>query len=179
MVNSISAQHHTRWFWGRSVLSGPMERGSGKTIQLRRPGHLDFDRCSSDRGWLCGTCWRFPIHLKHSSEVMAGWFVSSSASHRFTLKKRRSEILCSYHVCLLKLAVQHVLIPSANRQEALSSLHLRWLYPHNHQINPSHSACVSCWDSADGAVQGDEEPVIMSIWLVWLVWLGSVLLIYR
>lgn len=169
MVNSISTQHYAWWFWGRSVLSGPVERGSRQTVQLWRLGHLDFDRCSSDRGWLCGTCWRFALHLKQSSGGL-----------HFTLRDWRSDMLCSLHVCLPNLAVQHFLFPSANRQEVFSTLHQRWLYPHNHQINPNHSAFIPCWDSADGAVEGDEELVIMCIWLVWLnCWLGSVMLIYR
>lgn len=180
MVNGISTQHYTWWFWGWPVLSGPVERRSGQTVQLWRPGHLDSDRCSSDRSWLCGTCWRFSLHLKQSSGDMAEWFVLSSPSHRFTLKDWRSEMLCSWHVCLPELAVQHVLIPSANRQEVFSSLHQRCLYPHNYQINPNHCASISCWDSADGSVQRDEELVIMLVWWVWFNWwLGSVMLIYR
>lgn len=50
-------------------------------------------------------------------------------------------------------------------------------YPHNHQICPTHSASVSL-DSADGAGQEDQEPVIVSVfWFVCLffafVWLDS------
>lgn len=141
MVDGISTQHYSWRLWGWSVLSGPMERGSGQTVQLWRPGHLDFDRRSSDRGWLCGTSWRFSLYLKQSFGDMAGWFVLSSPSHCFTLKDWRSEMLCSWHVCLPELAVQHVLIPSANRQEVISSLHQRCLYPHK-PSDQSQSFCV-------------------------------------
>lgn len=74
---------------------------------------------------------------------------------------------CSSSLC--NTSSSHLL-----RQEVFSLLHQRCLYPHNHHINPSHSVSISCWDSADGAVQGDEKQVIMPNW-----WLGTVTLIYR
>ncbi|KAF6726263.1 hypothetical protein FQA47_019287 [Oryzias melastigma] len=51
-------------------------------------------------------------------------------------------------------------------------------FPHGHQINPSHSASISCWGRADGAVQEEEKPVIMCIQLVrFKCWLSAALLI--
>lgn len=91
----VSLQHYSGRLRGGPVLSGPVERGPGQTVQLRRPGHLDSHRCSTNRGGLCGTCWRFALHLKQSSGDVPGWFVPSSASHRFPLKYPRSEMLCS------------------------------------------------------------------------------------
>lgn len=93
-------------------------------------------------------------------------------------KDGRFEILCSQHIRPPELSAPRVLIPSANKQEVFSASHQQCLFPHGQQINPSHSASISCWGCADGAVQEEEKPVIMCIQLVrFKCWLSSVLLI--
>lgn len=111
---STLLQHHSRWFRGRSVLFGPVERGPGQTVQLWGPGHLDFDRCSSDRGRLCGACRRFSLHLKRSSVDTTGLW--PLLLHAASLRKDwRSALRCcvfSTFSCpssLLNMSSSHLL----------------------------------------------------------------------
>lgn len=116
-------QHYARGFRGRPVLSGPVERGSGQAVQLWGPGHLDSNRCSSDRGRLCGTRRRLSVHLKRNP--WSRGCVSAPFLPPLFTPLRPSKIEDPRY-CELgtlrppKLAAQHVLIPSAHWQEVLS-----------------------------------------------------------
>lgn len=102
LTPAFSPQHHSGWLRSWPVLSGPVERRSGQTVQLRRPGHLDSDRRSPYRGWLRGACWRVPLHLRRRSGRHA-WVM-------LTLP------LCTA-VCLAEPGTQHILITSARQEE--------------------------------------------------------------
>lgn len=113
MVDSTRTQHHAGGLRGRPLLSGPVARGSGEALQLRRPGHLDSDRRPPDRRRLRGTCRRLSLHLK-LPPPRAG-----SAPHSL-LPKIREPVLSARSACPSSLR-KHVPIPSANRQEVFSS----------------------------------------------------------
>lgn len=93
---AFSPQHHAGRLWSRSVLSGPVERRSGQTVQLRRPGHLDSDRRSPHRCWLRGTCWRFPLHMRRPSGRRAWVVPPSSALRCFPLWYLRCCVLITF-----------------------------------------------------------------------------------
>lgn len=58
--------------------------------------------------------------------------------------------------CVLGMIARPILLCNTSSSHLLTGrmCFRQWLYPHNHQINPNHSASVSYWDSADGSAGG-------------------------
>lgn len=162
MVDSPRTQHHTRGFWGRPFLSGPVAWGSWKAVQLWRPGDLDFDRCSTDRRWLRGTRRRFSLHLKRSSTD------SCCFMRQLLLPKIQDPVFLTRFACLSAL---HNTSPSANTQKVFSSA--ASITTHTAR-NLNHS----CQAAIHGVVQEHMEQVISCASLLWLHWcLNSPMLI--
>lgn len=122
---SFSGQHHTRRLRGGPLLSGPVERRSGQAVQLRRPGHLDSDRRSADRGGLRGACRRLSLHLKLCRRV----------SRSSTLRLRSSDAVFLTPLPALTRCATHPHPICSDGKCFPSSLRQGWLCPRSRPVS--------------------------------------------